>query len=204
MKNFLGKGVSLFVVTLGLALASCSDKAQQKEQNTDKPEAVKNDSTAATTDIPALLKAHQEDIQALWEMTFEGKKMAKYAPADEFVFVATDDGKQGLLLYFYKDEKDVDNFDGIALNEKQSLVFQGDEIVIKENGEEGDITTYFGTTDDQGFIQLFTVTKKDGKTTYTDDLDDPFDEKEAQSFISETDKDKPVPLNDTLGEWTKL
>ena len=149
--------------------------------------------------------AYIEDIQALWEISFgEDKKMAKYAVADGFVFLASEDGKQGLLLYFYKDDKDEDNFDGIAVEEGQQLAFQGDAIVMTEKGEKGNMTTYFEDSEHEGFYQLFTVTEKDGKKTYTDEMEEPFDEKQALSFLEEVNKAKASPLSENLGEWNKL
>ena len=196
--------VVLCVITLGLVFSSCSSKAPEKQQNTDEPAVAATDTTSVA-EIDSQLKAHQEDIQALWEISFgEDKKMAKYAVADGFVFLASEDGKQGLLLYFYKDDKDEDNFDGIAVEEGQQLAFQGDAIVMTEKGEKGNMTTYFEDSEHEGFYQLFTVTEKDGKKTYTDEMEEPFDEKQALSFLEEVNKAKASPLSENLGEWNKL
>lgn len=196
--------VILCVMTLGLVFTSCSSKAPEKQQNTDEPAVAATDTTSVA-EIDSQLKAHQEDIQALWDDIFgDEKKMAKYTTAGKFVFLTAEDGKQGLLLYFYKDQKEVDNFDGIDVELGQQVAFQGDAVVIKEKAEASDMTTYYGVTEDEGFSELFTVTEKDGKKSYTNDMDEPFDEKEALSFIEKVNQEKAVPLADTLGEWNKL
>ena len=100
--------------------------------------------------------------------------------------------------------KDIDNFDGIAVNEGQELAFQGDALVVKEKTDAGDKTTYYEKTESEGFNELFTVTEKDGKKTYTDDLDKPYDEKEAQNFIDKISKDTVLPLTDALSTWNNL
>lgn len=204
MKNFLANSALLAVMALGLSFTSCNKKAQDKEQKTNETAVAAKDSTA-TVDADGKLKAHQEDIQALWDDIFgDEKKMAKYTTAGKFVFLTAEDGKQGLLLYFYKDQKEVDNFDGIDVELGQQVAFQGDAVVIKEKVEASDMTTYYGVTEDEGFSELFTVTEKDGKKSYTNDMDEPFDEKEALSFIEKFNQEKAVPLADTLGEWNKL
>lgn len=204
MKKFLANSALLAVMALGLSFTSCNKKAQDKEQKTNETAVAAKDSTA-TVDADGKLKAHQEDIQALWDDIFgDEKKMAKYTTAGKFVFLTAEDGKQGLLLYFYKDQKEVDNFDGIDVELGQQVAFQGDAVVIKEKAEASDMTTYYGVTEDEGFNELFTVTEKDGKKSYTNDMDEPFDEKEALSFIEKVNQEKAVPLADTLGEWNKL
>ena len=192
------------MMALGMAFVSCTDKAPVKEAQSDEPTATAPDSTLVVT-ADNNLKAHQEDIQALWESTIgEGKKFAKFALAKDYVFLSTQDGKDGLLLSFYKDMKDIDNFDGIAVNEGQELAFQGDALVVKEKTDAGDKTTYYEKTESEGFNELFTVTEKDGKKTYTDDLDKPYDEKEAQNFIDKISKDTVLPLTDALSTWNNL
>ena len=188
----------------GMAFVSCTDKAPVKEAQSDEPTATAPDSTLVVA-ADNNLKAHQEDIQALWESTIgEGKKFVKFALAKDYVFLSTQDGKDGLLLSFYKDMKDIDNFDGIAVNEGQGLAFQGDALVVKEKTDAGDKTTYYEKTESEGFNELFTVTEKDGKKTYTDDLDKPYDEKEAQNFIDKISKDTVLPLTDALSTWNNL
>ena len=201
--NKLTKTAMLSIMALGMAFVSCTDKAQ-KEQQSDEPAATESNN-ALVVAADNNLKAHQEDIQALWESTIgEDKTIAKYAIANDYVFLSAEDGKEGLLLSFYKDMKDIDNFDGIPLCEGEELSFQGDALVIKGTTEEGDKTTYFEKTDNEGFNELFSVTEKDGKKTYTDDLGEPYDEKEAQNFIKKISKDEVVPLTSILGEWNNL
>ena len=48
------------------------------------------------------------------------------------------------------------------------------------------------------------LTEKDGKKTYTDDLDKPYDEKEAQAFIDKISKDTASPLMSILSTWNKI
>ena len=139
-----------------------------------------------------------EDIQALWEMSIgEDKPIAHYALAGDYVFLISEDGKDGLLLSFYKDMKDIDNFDGVPVCEGQELSFQGDALVIKDSEK----TTYYEKTEHEGFNQLFTVTEKDGKKTFTNDLGEPYDEKEAQQFIDKIAQETAKPLTDLLVKW---
>ena len=84
----------------GMAFVSCTDKAPVKEAQSDEPTATAPDSTLVVA-ADNNLKAHQEDIQALWESTIgEGKKFVKFALAKDYVFLSTQDGKDGLLLSF--------------------------------------------------------------------------------------------------------
>ena len=192
MKKVLAKSVLFAIMALGLAFASCTSKAPVKDQPSDEPAAAPD--TALVSAAESNIQAHQEDIQALWESFYgEEKKIAHYCLAGDDVFVCTEDGKDGLLLSFYKDMKDIDNFDGIPVAEGQELSFQGDALVIKG----GDKTTYYEKTESEGFNELFSVTEKDGKKTYTND-DEPYDEKEAQAFIDKIAQEAVKPLADIL------
>ena len=195
MKKVLAKSVLFAIMALGLAFASCTSKAPVKDQPSDEPAAAPD--TALVSAAESNIQAHQEDIQALWESFYgEEKKIAHYCLAGDDVFVCTEDGKDGLLLSFYKDMKDIDNFDGIPVAEGQELSFQGDALVVKG----GDKTTYYEKTESEGFNELFTVTEKDGKKTYTND-DEPYDEKEAQAFIDKIAQEAAKPLADILKKW---
>ena len=191
------------MVVLGMTFVSCTNKTQVKEQPSDEPSQVADTALVAAADNH--LKTHQEDILALWESTVgEDKTFAKYALAKDYIFLSTENGKEGLLLSFYKDMKDIDNFDGIPLCEGQELSFQGDALLVKEKTEEGDKTTYYEKTESEGFNELFTVTEKDGKKIFTDDLGEPYDEKEAQGFIDKIGNAEVSPLTDVLGESHSL
>ena len=195
MKKVLAKSVLFAIMALGLAFASCTSKAPVKDQPSDEPAAAPD--TALVSAAENNIQAHQEDIQALWESFYgEEKKIAHYCLAGDDVFVCTEDGKDGLLLSFYKDMKDIDNFDGIPVAQGQELSFQGDALVIKG----GDKTTYYEKTESEGFNELFSVTEKDGKKTYTND-DEPYDEKEAQAFIDKIAQEAAKPLADILKKW---
>ena len=195
MKKVLAKSVLFAIMALGLAFASCTSKAPVKDQPSEEPAAAPD--TALVSAAESNIQAHQEDIQALWESFYgEEKKIAHYCLAGDDVFVCTEDGKDGLLLSFYKDMKDIDNFDGIPVAEGQELSFQGDALVVKG----GDKTTYFEKTESEGFNELFSVTEKDGKKTYTND-DEPYDEKEAQAFIDKIAQEAVKPLADILKKW---
>lgn len=195
MKKVSAKSVLFSIMALGLAFASCTSKAPVKDQPSDEP-AVAPD-TALVSAAESNIQAHQEDIQALWESFYgEEKKIAHYCLAGDDVFVCSEDGKDGLLLSFYKDMKDIDNFDGIPVAEGQELSFQGDALVVKG----GDKTTYYEKTESEGFNELFSVTEKDGKKTYTND-DEPYDEKEAQAFIDKIAQEAVKPLADILKKW---
>ena len=195
MKKVLAKSVLFAIMALGLAFASCTSKAPVKDQPSEEPAAAPD--TALVSAAESNIQAHQEDIQALWESFYgEEKKIAHYCLAGDDVFVCTEDGKDGLLLSFYKDMKDIDNFDGIPVAEGQELSFQGDALVVKG----GDKTTYYEKTESEGFNELFSVTEKDGKKTYTND-DEPYDEKEAQAFIDKIAQEAVKPLADILKKW---
>ena len=195
MKKVLAKSVLFAIMALGLAFASCTSKAPVKDQPSDEPAAAPD--TALVSAAESNIQAHQEDIQALWESFYgEEKKIAHYCLAGDDVFVCTEDGKDGLLLSFYKDMKDIDNFDGIPVAEGQELSFQGDALVVKG----GDKTTYYERTESEGFNELFSVTEKDGKKTYTND-EEPYDEKEAQAFIDKIAQEAVKPLADILKKW---
>ena len=195
MKKVLAKSVLFAIMALGLAFASCTSKAPVKDQPSDEPAAAPD--TALVSAAESNIQAHQEDIQALWESFYgEEKKIAHYCLAGDDVFVCTEDGKDGLLLSFDKDMKDIDNFDGIPVAEGQELTFQGDALVVKG----GDKTTYYEKTESEGFNELFSVTEKDGKKTYTND-DEPYDEKEAQAFIDKIAQEAVKPLADILKKW---
>ena len=187
-----------------MAFLSCTNTPQVKDPQDAEPAAAAPDSSlvaAAENNI----KAHQEDIQALWELSIgEDKAFAKYAIAKDYVFLSTDDGKEGILLSFYKDMKDIDNFDGIDVCEGQVLSFLDDAVVVKEKTDEGDKATYYKRTEREGFNQLFTVTDKDGKKTYTNDLNEPYDEKEAQDFLDKIGAATEIPLSDVLSAWYNL
>lgn len=195
MKKVSAKSVLFSIMAFGLAFASCTSKAPVKDQPSDEPAAAPD--TALVSAAESNIQAHQEDIQALWESFYgEEKKIAHYSLAGDDVFVCSEDGKDGLLLSFYKDMKDIDNFDGIPVAEGQELSFQGDALVIKG----GDKTTYYEKTESEGFNELFTVTEKDGKKVFTND-DEPYDEKEAQAFIDKIAQEAVKPLADILKKW---
>lgn len=201
MKRLLTKAAMFSI--MALALVACTSKAPVKEQQSEEPTAIAPDDSLVVA-ADSHLKAHQEDIHALWDSYFEGKEISKYALAKDYVFLSTADGKDGLLLSFYKDMKDIDNFDGVAVGEGQELTFQGDALVIKEKTDAGDKATYYEKTESEGFNQLFTVTEKDGQKTYTDDVDEPYDEKEAQDFINKISSATTSSLADVLSSWIDL
>ena len=204
MNQYFTKKAILVMMTLGMALASCTDKAPVKEPQNEQLAASEPDN-ALVVAADNNLKTHQEDILTLWEMELgEGKTPAKYALAKDYVVLSTDDGKDCLLLSFYKDMKDIDNFDGIAVKEGQQLAFQGDALVVKEKTDEGETTTYFEKTENEGFSQLFSVTEKDGKKSYVNDLGEPYDEKEAQGFIEKIGNATPSALADNLSSWINI
>ena len=192
------------MIVLGLAIVSCTNKNTGKNNPSDEPSASK-DNSALVVAADNNLKAHQEDIVALWDLTLgEDEEIAKYALAKDYVFLATEDGDKGLLLSFYKDMKDIDNFDGIEVKDGQELAFQGDIIVVKEKSDEGDKTTYYEKTEREGFNQLFTVTEKDGKKTYTNDVNEPYDEKEALDFLVKIKETAVSSLASTLSSWNDI
>ena len=203
MKRIFTKAAMFSIMALGLALVACTSKAPVKEQQSEESATIAPDDSLVVA-ADSHLKAHQEDIHALWDSYFEGKEISKYALAKNYVFLSTQDGNDGLLLSFYKDMKDIDNFDGIAVGEGQELTFQGDALVIKEKTDAGDKTTYYEKTEQEGFNQLFTVTEKDGQKTYTDDVDEPYDEKEAQDFINKISNATASSLADVLSSWIDL
>lgn len=195
MKKTFVSTVIISMMTLGSVLVSCTSKAPVKDQPSDEPAAAPD--TALVSAAESNIQAHLEDIQALWESFYgEEKKIAHYCLAGDDVFVCTEDGKDGLLLSFYKDMKDIDNFDGIPVAEGQELSFQGDALIVKGGGK----TTYYEKTESEGFNELFSVTEKDGKKTYTND-DEPYDEKEAQAFIDKIAQEAVKPLADILKKW---
>ena len=195
MKKTFVSTVIISMMTLGSVLVSCTSKAPMKDQPSDEPAAAPD--TALVSAAESNIQAHLEDIQALWESFYgEEKKIAHYCLAGDDVFVCTEDGKDGLLLSFYKDMKDIDNFDGIPVAEGQELSFQGDALIVKGGGK----TTYYEKTESEGFNELFSVTEKDGKKTYTND-DEPYDEKEAQAFIDKIAQEAVKPLADILKKW---
>lgn len=197
MKKVFVKTVLFSMMALGLVFVSCTNKAPEKAQPSDQPAYAAPD-TALVSAAESNIQAHLEDIQALWEMSIgEDKPIAHYALAGDYVFLISEDGKDGLLLSFYKDMKDIDNFDGVPVCEGQELSFQGDALVIKDSEK----TTYYEKTDHEGFNQLFTVTEKDGKKTFTNDLGEPYDEKEAQQFIDKIASETAKPLTDLLVKW---
>ena len=200
MKRAISLSSLFCLVALGMVFVCCTSKAPVNEQEGNNTEATVSDSTSMVAAVNNI-KSHQEDIQALWELSIgKDKKFTKYALANDYVVLGTENGKDCLLLSFYKDMKDIDNFDGIALKEGQELSFQGPGVVVKD----GDKTTYYEKTESEGFNCLFSVTEKDGKKTYTDDADEPYDEKEAQSFIDKIGKEEAKALADVLGEWNNL
>lgn len=204
MNHFFTNKVILVMMTLGMALVSCTDKAPVKEAQSEQPTAGEPDA-ALVVAADNNLKAHQEDILALWDMEVsEEKAPSKYALAKDYVVLSTEDGKDCLLLSFYKDMKDVDNFDGIAVKDGQQLAFQGDALVVKEKTEEGETTTYYEMTEREGFSQLFSVTEKDGKKSYANNLGEPIDEKEAQDFINTIGEATPSALADNLSSWINI
>ena len=200
MKRIISLCNLFCVAALGLAFICCTNNAPVKEQEGNNTETTVSDSTGIVTAVNNI-KSHKEDIQALWELSIgKDKKFTKYALANDYVVLGTENGKDCLLLSFFKDMKDIDNFDGIELKEGQEASFQGNALVVKENEK----TTYYEITEHEGFNPLFTVTEKDGKKTYTDDLNKPYQEKDAQAFIEKIGKETAKPLADIMGEWNNL
>ena len=197
MKKVFVKTVFLSMMALGLVFASCKNKAPEKDQPSEQP-AYEAPDTALVAAAESNIQAHLQDIQTLWELSIgEEKQIGHYALANDYVYLISGDGKDGLLLSFYKDMKDIDNFDGVPVCEGQELSFQGDALVIKDSEK----TTYYEKTEYEGFNQLFTVTEKDGKKTFTNDLGEPYDEKEAQQFIDKIAQETAKPLTDLLVKW---
>lgn len=194
-KSFL-TFVIVSMVTLSTALGSCTSRTPV---NTPQEETAADtvDSTLVAT-AESNIQAHQEDIQALWELSFgEEKKIASYYLAGDHVYLSSEDGNDGLLLSFYKDIKDIDNFDGVPVSEGQEMSFQGDALIIRDK----DKATYYEKTEYEGYNERFTVTEKDGKKTYTNDFGEPFDEKDAQAFIDKISKETVTKLSDILTKW---
>lgn len=187
------------IIAVGMLFVCCTGKPEVKETEVSKADTVATDNKGMDVALNNI-KSHQEDIQALWEMTFGDKKFTKYAVAGDYVVVGSEDGKDCLLLSFYKDMKDAENFDGIALKDGQTLSIQGSALVVNDK----DKTTYYEQTESEGFNELFTATEKDGKKTYTNDQNEPYQESDAQAFITKIGNEAAKPLANLLGEWQSL
>ena len=59
-------------------------------------------------------------------------------------------------------------------------------------------------TEREGFSQLFSLTEKDGKKSYVNNLGEPIDEKEAQDFINTIGEATPSALADNLSSWINI
>lgn len=196
MKKNIRKAL-LCLMAFGMAAVSCTNKAPMNEQQSEKTATPAPD-TALVAAAEKNIKAHQEDIDALWGMTIgEEKKIAHYALAVDDVFLSTEDGKEGLLLSFFKDMKDIDNFDGVPVCEGQTLTLQGEAVIVKEQ----DKSTYYIRDEYGGFSELFTMTEKDNKKSFVNDLGEAYDEKEALDFINKLSKTPAKSLSDIMVKW---
>ena len=192
MKKVFAKSILFSAMALALALASCKNNEPK-----DQPEAATPDK-ALVAAAENNISAHQDDIQRLWDLSYgNDRKIANYYLAGNDVFISTEDGKDAYLLYFYKDLKDADNFDGIPVTEGQDVSFQGNAVVVNAFGR----TTYFEKTENEGFNLLFSVTEKDGKKVFTNEDGEPYDEKEAQAFIDKISAEPVAKLADILNKW---
>ena len=82
MIKLFKKSVVFSIMAVGLAFVSCTDKTPANEQQNNKDNATEADS-ALVIDADKNIKAHQEDIQALWETGIgKDKKAVKYALAN--------------------------------------------------------------------------------------------------------------------------
>ena len=114
------------MMVLGLALVSCNSKPKEQPAATD-PDA------ALVSAAENKLKAHQEDIQTLWVLSYgEDKKIANYYLAGDYVLIGTEDGKEEYLLYFFKDIKDIEN---PVLITEFSVDGNPDEVYADEEGK---------------------------------------------------------------------
>ena len=177
MKKVLAKSILFSAIALALAFTSCKNN-EPKDQPAEQPAANAPDA-ALVAAAENNISVHQDDIQLLWDLSYgNDRKIANYYLAGNDVLINTEDGKDGYLLYFYKDIKD----------EGQEVSFQGNAVVFNGFGR----TTYFERTENEGFKQLFTVTEKDGKKVFTDEDGKPYDEKEAQAFIDKISTERPA------------
>ena len=114
----------MVVFALGILLASCGGRKTADKNQTAVMESL--DSLERQAEVEKQLEENQEDIKALWDEEIgEDKAIDKYALAGEYVYLSSEDGKEGMLLTFYLDGRNENNFDGIAIKENERMAFYG-------------------------------------------------------------------------------
>ena len=121
MKRIISLCNLFCVAALGLVFLCCTNNALVKEHEDNNTETTVSDSTGIVAAVNNI-KSHKEDIQALWELSIgKDKKFTKYALANDYVVLGTENGKDCLLLSFFKDMKDIDknHLDEYLSNQQQ-------------------------------------------------------------------------------------
>ena len=151
-----------------------------------------------------LLQRNGEDIQALWEDEI-GKEHAavKYALAGDYIYLSSADDKEGMLLTFYQDRRNEDNFDGVAKKVNQRMVLYGKSVVVSQNMGDSVKNTYYENTEHEGLNPVLVVMQKTGRQYYYNNAGGVIPDAEAKKILAHF-RTSLVPIESMLKGWKEL
>ena len=198
------KWTSIMVVfALGILLAACGGRKTADKNQTAVMESL--DSLERQAEVEKQLEENQEDIKALWDDEIgEDKAIDKYALAGEYVYLSSEDGKEGMLLTFYLDGRNENNFDGIPIKENERMAFYGKNLIVTINKQDSMQNIYFENTEREGLNPVLVVTEKDGRQFFYDNAGGVISQPEAKKIMSLFNDTTATPLEKVLKGWKKL
>ena len=202
MGKVIRKALIFLVLLGGTSLMACGGK---KTADSDSVQAVDSvESQRRMAEACKLLQRNGEDIQALWEDEI-GKEHAavKYALAGDYIYLSSADGKEGMLLTFYQDRRNEDNFDGVAKKVNQRMALYGKSVVVSQNMGDSVKNTYYENTEHEGLNPVLVVMQKAGRQYYYNNAGGVIPDAEAKKILAHF-RISLVPIESMLKGWKEL
>ena len=202
MGKVIRKALIFLVLLGGTSLMACGGK---KTADSDSVQAVDSvESQRRMAEASRLLQRNGEDIQALWEDEI-GKEHAavKYALAGDYIYLSSADGKEGMLLTFYQDRRNEDNFDGVAKKVNQRMALYGKSVVVSQNMGDSVKNTYYENTEHEGLNPVLVVMQKAGRQYYYNNAGGVIPDAEAKKILAHF-RTSLVPIESMLKGWKEL
>jgi hypothetical protein len=109
-----------------------------------------------------------------------------------------------MLLTFYLDGRNENNFDGIPIKENERMAFYGKNLIVTINKQDSMQNIYFENTEREGLNPVLVVTEKGGRQFFYDNAGGVISRPEAKKIMSLFNDTTATPLEKVLKGWKKL
>lgn len=108
-----------------------------------------------------------------------------------------------MLLTFYQDRRNEDNFDGVAKKVNQRMALYGKSVVVSQNMGDSVKNTYYENTEHEGLNPVLVVMQKAGRQYYYNNAGGVIPGAEAKKILAHF-RTSLVPIESMLKGWKEL